>query len=226
MASTLNAALGAVAAMLFWTCLGASITRRLAPRSLVLPMAPVVGWAAHSAAALPIFRVVGFSQPSVLITAALSVIASALVLRARPSPDEAGSGATVPAWAYAAAALLATLPAIALLPKHVADGVILAGPIFDHSKVAIIDEMARLGVPAGNPFFGETGEGAARLDGILGAGDSGGSAWIRADEGDWAIAGVNANSTGETYGSRSYFARVSGVCDWLGATVPGLRFVT
>src|SRR3977135_4752663 len=92
MASTLNAALGAVAAMLFWTCLGASITRRLAPRSLVLPMAPVVGWAAHSAAALPIFRVVGFSQPSVLITAALSVIASALVLRARPSPDEAGSG--------------------------------------------------------------------------------------------------------------------------------------
>ena len=163
MASTLNAALGAVAAMLFWTCLGASITRRLAPRSLVLPMAPVVGWAAHSAAALPIFRVVGFSQPSVLITAVLSVIASALVLRARPSPDEAGSGATVPAWAYAAAALLATLPAIALLPKHVADGVILAGPIFDHSKVAIIDEMARLGVPAGNPFFGEAGEGAARL---------------------------------------------------------------
>jgi len=163
MASTLNAALGAVAAMLFWTCLGASITRRLAPRSLVLPMAPVVGWAAHSAAALPIFRVVGFSQPSVLITAALSVIASALVLRARPSPDEAGSGATVPAWAYAAAALLATLPAIALLPKHVADGVILAGPIFDHSKVAIIDEMARLGVPPGNPFLGEGGEGAARL---------------------------------------------------------------
>ncbi|HEY4821705.1 MAG TPA: hypothetical protein VIH62_12710, partial [Xanthobacteraceae bacterium] len=163
MASTLNAALGAVAAMLFWTCLGASITRRLAPRSLVLPMAPVVGWAAHSAAALPIFRVVGFSQPSVLITAALSVIASALVLRARPSPDEAGSGATVPAWAYAAAALLATLPAIALLPKHVADGVILAGPIFDHSKVAMIDEMARLGVPAGNPFLGEGGEGAARL---------------------------------------------------------------
>jgi len=42
------------------------------------------------------------------------------------------------------------------------NGVILAGPIFDHSKVAMIAEMARLGVPAGNPFFGEAGEGLRR----------------------------------------------------------------
>src|SRR5712671_8038053 len=161
MASTLNAALSAVAAMLFWTCLGASITHRFAPRSLVLPLAPVVGWAAHSAAALPIFRAVGFSQAGVLITSLLALIASLLALRARPR--EAETEAMVPGWAYGAAALLATLPAIALLPKYVADGVILAGPIFDHSKVAMIAEMARLGVPAGNPFFGEAGEGAARL---------------------------------------------------------------
>src|SRR3981081_2353073 len=155
MASTLNAALGAVAAMLFRTAVGASIARRLAPRPVVLPMAPVVGWAAHSAAALPIFRVVGFSQPSVLVTAVVALIASLLALRARPR--EAETEAMVPGWAYGAAALLATLPAIALLPKYVANGVILAGPIFDHSKVAMIDEMARLGVPAGNPFFGEAG---------------------------------------------------------------------
>ena len=38
----------------------------------------------------------------------------------------------------------------------------LAGPIFDHSKVAMIDEMARLGVPPGNPFFGADGS-PARL---------------------------------------------------------------
>jgi len=157
MASTLNAALSAVAAMLFWTCLGASITRRYAPRSLMLPLAPVVGWAAHSAVALPIFRVVGFSQPSVLGTALLALLAGVLALRARPG--EAEPGATVPAWAFVAAALLALLPAIALFPKYVADGVILAGPVFDHSKVAMIDEMARLGVPAGNPFLGEGGEG-------------------------------------------------------------------
>ncbi|WP_157100692.1 hypothetical protein [Rhodoplanes sp. Z2-YC6860] len=33
----------------------------------------------------------------------------------------------------------------------------MASPIFDHSKIALIDEMIRSGVPARNPFFGETG---------------------------------------------------------------------
>src|SRR5262249_56279524 len=65
-------------------------------------------------------------------------------------------------WASGAAGVLALAPAIALLPKSAAEGVILAGPIFDHSKIAMIDEMARLGVPPGNPFFGEGG-GASRL---------------------------------------------------------------
>src|SRR5262249_62236669 len=65
-------------------------------------------------------------------------------------------------WASGAAGVLALAPAIALLPKSAAEGVILAGPIFDHSKIAMIDEIARLGVPPGNPFFGEGG-GAARL---------------------------------------------------------------
>ena len=69
-------------------------------------------------------------------------------------------------------------------------------------------------------------EGAERLDGILGSGDSGGSAWIRTEGGGWAICGVNANGNGDTYGSQSWFARISGVRDWLNATVPGLRFVT
>jgi hypothetical protein len=69
-------------------------------------------------------------------------------------------------------------------------------------------------------------EGAERLDGILGSGDSGGSAWIRTESGGWAICGVNANGNGDTYGSQSWFARISGVRDWLNATVPGLRFVS
>ena len=63
-----------------------------------------------------------------------------------------------------------------------------------------------------------------RLDGILGSGDSGGSAWIRTRLAGWAICGVNANGNGDTYGAQSWFARVSGVRDWLNATMPGLRF--
>jgi len=67
-------------------------------------------------------------------------------------------------------------------------------------------------------------EGASRLDGLLGSGDSGGSTWIRTS-GTWAIAGVNANGTGNaTYGEHSFFARVSGARDWLTRTVPGVRF--
>ena len=58
------------------------------------------------------------------------------------------------------AALLALAPAVALLPKDIGDGVVLAGPVFDHAKIAMIDEMARLGVPPGNPFFGDDGSGA------------------------------------------------------------------
>ena len=58
---------------------------------------------------------------------------------------------------FIGAALLAIAPALAILPKVSGDTVALAPPIFDHSKVAIIDEMARLGLPPGNPFFGEAG---------------------------------------------------------------------
>ena len=67
-------------------------------------------------------------------------------------------------------------------------------------------------------------EGASRLDGLLGSGDSGGSTWIRTG-GIWAIAGVNANGTGNaSYGDHSFFARVSGVRDWISRILPGLHF--
>jgi hypothetical protein len=87
---------------------------------------------------------------------------------------------------------------------------------------------AGTGTEAGNSLrvtLQREAEGASRLDGLLGSGDSGGSAWIRTG-GNWVIAGVNANGTGNaTYGESSYFARVSGVREWLTRTVPGaMRF--
>ena len=161
MASTLNAALVAVCALSFWTYLGAALARRILPGTLVLPASPVVGWAVHSAVALPLFRLVGLSQAGVLAVAVLALAAGFWALR-RPAPGGGDDGLRVPGWAYAVAALLALAVATALLPKTVDGGVILAGPIFDHSKVAMIDEMARSGVPAGNPFFSEGGA-ASRL---------------------------------------------------------------
>ncbi|HEY2137878.1 MAG TPA: hypothetical protein VGH49_18480, partial [Xanthobacteraceae bacterium] len=158
MVSTLNVALGALSALVFWTCIGVSITRRIVPGTLALPLAPVVGWAAHSALALPIFWLIGFSQASVLAVAVLALAASLASLRGKLPIDRSDDGLRVPGWALAAAAVLALPAAIALLPKSLAGGVILAGPLFDHSKIAIIDEMARLGVPPGNPFVGLAGE--------------------------------------------------------------------
>ena len=47
------------------------------------------------------------------------------------------------------------VPAAAVLPKLAGDAVFLADPVFDHAKVALIDDMARLGLPPGNPFFAD-----------------------------------------------------------------------
>jgi hypothetical protein len=60
-------------------------------------------------------------------------------------------------WAVAAAAALAILPALGVWPKLDDGGLLLAEPLFDHSKIAIVDDIARLGLPPGNPFFGDTG---------------------------------------------------------------------
>jgi hypothetical protein len=162
MVSTLNVAAVALGALLFWTCLGSAITRRVFPPTLALPLAPTVGWAVHSALALPIFRVVGLSRWSVIGLALLALAASFALRRTQPQAVAAAPPPRAPAWAYAAAALLAVAPALALFPKSVGDGIILAGPMFDHTKIAMIDEIARLGVPPGNPFFGEGGA-ASRL---------------------------------------------------------------
>jgi hypothetical protein len=63
----------------------------------------------------------------------------------------------IPPEAFALAAILALVPAIAILPKFSGDAVYVADPIFDHAKIAIIDAMTRLGMPPVNPVFGEFG---------------------------------------------------------------------
>jgi hypothetical protein len=159
MASTFGALVCATTATLLWTFLGLPIARRLVPHSLALPLAPALGWAVHGAAALPIFFLVGFSKATLLALTGLAffVAIAALVLQGR-APEQNAPPIHIPLWALAAAALLACGPAAAVLPKLTGDGIALAAPIFDHAKVAMIDEMVRLGVPPGNPFFGETGE--------------------------------------------------------------------
>ncbi len=155
MASTLNAAIGAVVALLFWTLLGFSIGRRILPPALALPTSPALGWAVHSAVTLPLFLLFGFSAVGVAGVGIVAIIAAAAALQNRDGPPVACS---IPTWALLAAAALALAPAAAVAPAHVGEGVVVAKPIFDHAKVAIIDVMTRLGLPPANPFFGELGE--------------------------------------------------------------------
>ena len=156
MASPLNAALAALVATALWTLLGYALARHLLPRALAAGAAPVLGWAAHGAATLPLFTLIGFTSSTVVIVAALCVIAAVLSLRFAASGDDE-SAAMIPTWAFAAAALLALAPAIAIVPKFSDGAVYLADPIFDHSKIAIIDAIARQGLPPVDPVYGAAG---------------------------------------------------------------------
>jgi hypothetical protein len=156
MASPVNAAFCALLATAFWSFLGYALTRHLLPRALAIGAAPVVGWAVHSAATLPIFFLIGFSPLTVVAIAALCVAIAVATLKLAAKAD-AEAAPAIPWWAFAAAAVLALVPAVAILPKLAPGVVHLADPIFDHSKIAIIDAMTRQGLPPVDPVFGAVG---------------------------------------------------------------------
>jgi hypothetical protein len=161
MASLVNAVLCAVVATVFWSLVGYALARHVLPRALALGAAPVLGWAVHSAATLPLFFLIGFSPAVVASLAVACVAAAAGSLVWRPIKHNAADAPKVPVWTYAAAASLALAPAAAILPKFSRGAVYLADPIFDHSKIAIIDAMMRQGLPPVDPVFaGAGGSGA------------------------------------------------------------------
>ena len=95
MFSTLNVFACAVAALVLWTGIGFAIARRILPGALAWPAAPVVGWAAHSAALLPILGIVGFSRASVAIGVVLPLIAAVCALAMR-KPGTLAEKAPIP----------------------------------------------------------------------------------------------------------------------------------
>jgi hypothetical protein len=166
MASTVNILFCAGAALVIYFIVGLPLAARVSTRPLAAILAPATGWAVHSVVALPLLCAVGMSRPAVIAVFAIPLVAAVFALwrdrrdaRHGPMPRAV---ALIYSAAFSGAAFLALAIMAAVLPKFSADGVTLAGPIFDHSKIAMIDEMARLGVPPGNPFLGVDG-GPARL---------------------------------------------------------------
>jgi hypothetical protein len=105
--------------------------------------------------ALPILWAVGFSRAHLTTLCGVAVLVGVVAsLRGPARPEHAPA---VLIWAFAAATVLAILPTLGVWPKLGEGGLVLAEPLFDHSKIAIVDDIARLGLPPGNPFFSETG---------------------------------------------------------------------
>jgi hypothetical protein len=91
----------------------------------------------------------------VAVLSGLCALASLLKWQRKPALRQPG----LAAWAWALAALVAMLPALAITPKFADGGVLLSPPMFDHVKVAMINAMVRQGLPPVNPFFGPAGAG-------------------------------------------------------------------
>jgi hypothetical protein len=114
------------------------------------------------------------------VVAATMLLGLAATRRPASRPGET-PGSSLPLWILAAAAVVAIGPASAILPKITPEGVALADPIYDHAKIALVDEMVRTGVPPANPFIGTGGSsgniayyyywlfGAAQLASLAGA---------------------------------------------------------
>ncbi|MBR9970442.1 trypsin-like serine protease [Magnetospirillum sulfuroxidans] len=74
-----------------------------------------------------------------------------------------------------------------------------------------------------NPYGGSDNP-ANALIGLLGSGDSGGSAWMMS-AGQWVVVAVNSNGSGTaSYGDSSWFTRLAPHRDWIAKIFPGARF--
>jgi len=162
MASPVSAVLCAALAAAVWSLLGYALARHLLPRVLALGAAPVIGWVTFSAATLPLFILIGFSPITVAGVGMICAVIGGASLLTLPATGDVSPAPAAPVWAYIAAGMVALGPTAAILPKFSTAGVHLADPIFDHSKIAIIDAMMRQGLPPVDPVFGGFGP-AGRL---------------------------------------------------------------
>ena len=160
MVSTAHVLISILAGLGLWCGPGWLVARAvLVRRALAMALAPALGWAVQNMAMLALAPLAGLSRSSILLVTALVCVGAPLLRGGRGTSVAADTGARPVLPALALAALLACIPAVAVLPKVGADGAIaLATPIYDHAKIALIDEIALHGVvPPANPVFGAGG---------------------------------------------------------------------
>jgi hypothetical protein len=119
------------------------------PRLPPLAAAPALGWAVTTVLALPVLSATGFTAITITLYAAAFLAVCMWGIRHAPRP-----GACLPLWAICLALAMGCLPLMAIMPKGAAGGILLAPPMFDHVKIALVDAILRDGLPVPNPFYG------------------------------------------------------------------------
>jgi hypothetical protein len=157
--STLHVIACAALALVVWSGIGWPVARRLLGPSFgsVAPaFAPVLGWAIHNAVAVLTFRVVPFDGVAVIV---VTLVVAGLSWTIFHGDDDRMTIdlPRIPAAAWVGAAVLAAVVTAAVLPKSIDGLIALSDPIFDHSKVALVDDIVRHGMPPGNPFIVDPG---------------------------------------------------------------------
>ncbi len=145
------------AALLGWglcTLAGWRWARLSLPAWPTLSVAPLLGFAAISVLAIWVLPWTGLR-----VGPAWAVGAAAVGLGWGPwtKPPGRGPAARLGWLAVMAAAAIALLPMAAMMPKGPATALHLAGPVYDHLKAAMVDQMLREGVPPSNPFVSGPG---------------------------------------------------------------------
>jgi hypothetical protein len=131
------------------------LPRRPVPDGLLF--APLVGMVTFGTATLPVFYVVPYRREYLLACFAAFVIL--LWWRGRGVPANSGVAGPQPCrrvvWAVVAACFgVATLACVHVIPWTAADGAVYTGAVMhDHAKVAIVDAIAREGLPPITPFY-------------------------------------------------------------------------
>ncbi|WP_026187600.1 hypothetical protein [Ensifer sp. BR816] len=121
-----------------------------------LLISPVIGLGIFGAAGVSVFHLLPLTASNlILIVVAFSAVALRL---ANGVIDPLFRSPTSPglSW-FAVSFLLCLLPTFAIIPQHYGESVGVGHPIWDHAKIAIVNEIAQNGLPPANPFYSQAG---------------------------------------------------------------------
>ncbi|MER9056894.1 hypothetical protein [Mesorhizobium sp. M0910] len=121
-----------------------------------LLIAPVIGLGIFGAAGVSVFHLLPLTAIN-LILVVLALFAVAFWL-SKGAVDPLLRSPTNPGFSWLTVAfLLCLLPTFAIIPQHYGESAGVGDPIWDHTKIAIINEIAQNGLPPGNPYYSEAG---------------------------------------------------------------------